>query len=193
MPDEKVETSSHSKSASLNDIMELIKSQAKSQSSKLHQVRSALECILDNQEDTNERIASIENKFTSLDLKLANQGKAIDFVQANVTEVKKDNKMLKEKVSAMEKQLEVLETQANALERKSRERNLRLVGVPEREGENCVKIYQRVMGKFTADAVVEAAHRTGRPVTEGRKQHRQIIFRVSSLDHKILALRQQRQ
>ena len=106
--------------------------------------------------------------------------------------MKKENKMLKEKVSSMEKQLVTLETQVNVLERKSRERNLRLVGVPER-GENCLKICQCVMGKFTEDAVIEAGHQTGKLVTEGRRQHRQIIFRVKSLDHKILALRQQRQ
>ena len=72
------------KSSSIDDVLELIKSQSKSQSSELQKVRSALECILDNQEDTNERISSIENKFASLDLRLVNQGKAINFVQENV-------------------------------------------------------------------------------------------------------------
>ena len=84
--------------------------------------------------------------------------------------------MLEEKVSSMEKQLETLKIQTNVLKRKSREKNLRLVGVPQREGENCLKICQCVMGKFRKDAVIEAAHRTGKLVTEGRRQQRQIIF-----------------
>ena len=181
-------------SASIDDVIELIKSQSKSQSSELQKVRSALECILDNQEDTNERISSIENRFANLDLRLVNQGKAIDFVQENVKDLKNENKMLKQKVSRMETQLVALDEQTNNLERKSRERNLRLVGVPEHEGENCSIIAQRVMLKFTEDAVIEAAHRTGRhTVKDGRRQHRQIIFRVKSLDHKILALKLQRQ
>ena len=96
-----------------------------------------MECILDNQEDTNERISSIENRFASLDLRLVNQGKAIDFVQGNVKDLKNENKVLKQKVSRMETQLVALDEQTNILERKSRERNLRLVGVPECEGENC--------------------------------------------------------
>ena len=181
-------------SASIDDVIELIKSQSKSQSSELQKVRSALECILDNQENINERISSIENRFASFDLRLVNQGKAIDFVQENVKDLKNENKVLKEKVSRMETQLVSLDEQTNILERKSRERNLRLVGVPEREGENCTIIAHQVMLKFTEDAVIEAAHRTGKhKVKEGRRQHRQIIFRVKSLDHKILALKLQRQ
>ena len=111
-----------------------------------------------------------------------------------VKDLKNENKVLKQKVSRMETQLVALDEQTNILERKSRERNLRLVGVPEREGENCTIIAQRVMLKFTEDAVIEAAHRTGKyTVKEERRQHRQIIFRVKSLDHKILALKLQRQ
>ena len=132
--------------------------------------------------------------FASLDLRLVNQGKAIDFVQENVKDLKNENKVLKEKVSRMETQLVSLDEQTNILERKSRERNLRLVGVPEREGENCNIIAQQVMLRFTEDTVIETAHRTGKHmVKEGRRQHRQIIFRVKSLDHKILALKLQRQ
>ena len=63
-------------SASIDDVIELIKSQSKSQSSELQKVRSALECILDNQEDTNERISSIENRFCKLGSKTGQSGES---------------------------------------------------------------------------------------------------------------------
>ena len=91
-------------SASINDVIKLIKSQSKPQSSEFHRVISALECVLDNQVDTTERIASIGiwNKFTSVYLNVVNHGKTIDFVRANVTELTKENKMLKKQCQAWE-------------------------------------------------------------------------------------------
>ncbi len=71
--------------------------------------------------------------------------------------------------------------QVNNLERKSREKNLRIIGYPETPGEEPITIVKTVLReKFGMDSVaVDNAHRTGRFVTiSGVRKPRHLIFRL---------------
>ena len=83
-----------------------------------------------------------------------------------------------------------LEDQVNQLDRKQRERNLRLIGVQERYGEDCRRIVgQIVFDELNVDTPIETAYRTGRR-SDGPPRH--IIFQVGSLQDKIDILKRQR-
>lgn len=77
------------------------------------------------------------------------------------------------------------------MERKQRERNLRLVGIHENNGENCESIIQGVLSEMNFGPVaIEVAHRTGR---RGNQQPRHIIFRTVKLQDKFHILKMQRE
>ena len=87
--------------------------------------------------------------------------------------------------------LEMLDMKINQLERKQRERNIRLVGYKESRAENCVTIIDDIIKDvLDIDGItVETAHRTGRKT--GRPRH--IIARVGTRSEKIEILKQQRE
>ena len=83
-----------------------------------------------------------------------------------------------------------LQEHVNRIERKQRERNLRLIGVQESPQEDCYDIvYSVIYDELGIGGTVEAAHRVGR---RGPKP-RHIIFRVDHVDTKMNILTCQRQ
>ena len=85
--------------------------------------------------------------------------------------------------------LQRLEEHVNYLERKQRERNIRLIGIPENQYENCYDIVVSIIQELQVYADVEVAHRTGR---SGQQQPRHIIARVTSVQGKLDILRAQK-
>ena len=84
--------------------------------------------------------------------------------------------------------LQRLEKHVNYLERKQRERNIRLIGIPESQYENCYDIVVSIIQELQVYADVEVAHRTGR----SGQQPRHIIARVTSVQGKLDILRAQK-
>lgn len=149
------------------------------------------------------KVGAMEVKVSSVDLKLTEQGKCLDFVHNEFKSLKDSQKVaernqaeLTRTVGEQQYAISKLKEHANNLERKSRERNMRLVGFKETEGENPSEIVKSVLiEKFgIAEPGVETAHRTGRKTTAaGRPRIRHLIFRLSRVETKYEILNPKRE
>ena len=83
---------------------------------------------------------------------------------------------LQEGQKGMAEHIKQLDTKLDIIERKQRQWNIRLVGIPENQREDCLDIVYGVLGEIDCRASVEVAHRTG---PRNRTQPRHIIFRVT--------------
>lgn len=98
---------------------------------------------------------------------------------------------ISERQATLENTLNFMERRINYMERKQRERNLRLIGVMETNQENCYDILWGILSEFRFETLpqIEVAHRTGR---RGH-QPRHIILRTVKLQDKVEILRRQRE
>ena len=82
--------------------------------------------------------------------------------------------------------------QLNKLERFSRRNNIRIIGYPQHQGEDCLAIAEDLFkDKFNMTNVkLERAHRDG-PKMDGKPQH--LLLKLNCYQDKIKILKQQRQ
>lgn len=108
----------------------------------------------------------------------------IDELSSQVEPLAKENAELKTEVQQLKDQVQRHNDVLNTHERFSRRNNLRLVGVPANEGENCVEFVEQMLAEHfnMADAIVERAHRDGRG-NAGRSPH--ILFKLLSYRDKL--------
>lgn len=169
-------------------------------------LRKDIQELADKQAKLIDRIDSIEERVVNIDLRITQQGKALNIVQNDMEQTLSDVKVMDRRCSHLEKNACMMDSaiqrvneQYNRLERRSREKNLRLVGYPESTGntpENCVGIVQKILkDKFGMHNVdIEVAHRVGPPkVKNGRYVKRHIIFRLQHLQDKHTILQNKRQ
>ena len=139
-------------------------------------------------------MARIHEELSNLE---KNFDKAIEFLTQRVEEVEMREKRNAEKIKSLEEEIKNLRKadaehneKINVQERFSRRNNIRIVGFPTTENENCVEIAKSVMEKAGVPNVkVERAHRDGR---ENRERPRHILVKLSFYADKITALKQQR-
>ena len=139
-------------------------------------IEEILQQILMRQENIQKSINNIESKLSM------HENKQI--------QIEKRMKMMTDSHDTMVNTIKTLEDRLNQIERKQRERNLRLVGIREERGEDCYAILYDIMYHMNLNPNIETAHRTGR-----RQGHypRHIIFRVSRIEDKYSILENQRQ
>lgn len=148
------------------------------------------------------RMGEVEAKLAAIDIRTAEQGKAINVVQLDIAQVQqaqktyaKDLDMLKASLASSENAVRQLEDKSNALERYSRRNNLRLVGIPEHEGENPAVL---VLGVLKDDlgmenVTLETAHRVGKSRIIGGNNTRHLIFKVAKFPDKVAILQKKRE
>ena len=133
-------------------------------------------------------LRSVEKDFES----------AVELLTQRIEDLEAKDKLYSEKIQKLEKKVERLEKinkeQADAInvqERFSRRSNVRIVGYPENEGENCIDIIKSVFSRLDIpDVKIERAHRDGKRYPT-RPRH--ILCKLSFCADKIAALKSQRQ
>lgn len=126
-----------------------------------------------------------------------NFNEVIEVLSKRVEDVEHKQKRHSDKITELEKKLEKLEKlnseqdqKLNIQERFSRRSNIRIVGYPASEGENCEEIVKAVMEQVGVTNVkIERAHRDGRP-TNDRPRH--ILAKLSFYADKVVAMKNQR-
>lgn len=123
---------------------------------------------------------------------------AIEFLTKRMDELEKREEQNVRRIQALENEVKELKKvdasqseQLNIQERFSRRNNLRIIGYPTEENENCIEITKKIMEKMgVPDVRVERAHRDGRAVN-GKPRH--ILVKLSFYLDKVAALSKQRQ
>ena len=137
--------------------------------------------------------SALEKKFTNLETKVnSNSTQIQDIIQSLDFEsdtIKDQASQIQDLTSKLEKRddelhranhaIATMESEINALERYTRGFNIRIMGITEEEGEDCVsRVHQVLNAHFgISDHVIENVHRVGR----ARQDHpRQVIARFHS-------------
>lgn len=167
----------------------------------------------DNEEDSDSDIGRTANSIRSLGSKLQRLkerllkefetlqedfNKAIEDLRESVDELTNEKEALKERCDILERKVEQLETERmrqaqdiNKNERFSRRNNIRIVGYPTEQNENCHEIALKVLEEAGVPACrLERAHRDGRLV-RGRNRH--LLVKMSFYQDKITVLKNARQ
>ena len=151
------------------------------------------------------RLNDIEKKTDALDLRLSQQGKALNVAQNDITDLQRDKKVHDTSLNDMKKlldnalqEVEKLREWNNKLERFSRRNNMRLIGVEEKADEDAEKLVKDILkDKFNmTNAVIERAHRVGPPGGEGARtanRPRHILFKLLNYKDKVEILKQKRE
>lgn len=114
----------------------------------------------------------------------------IDALKAENEALKGKCVLLDSKISGLEKSRDEHRDLINRQERFSRRSNLRIVGVPQQENEDCIKVAQDVFDKVgIASCKIERAHRDGR-VVRGRSRH--MLVKLSFYQDKVAILKNAR-
>lgn len=191
-----------SDSDSDEDVVGLIKAlstQLKEQKKLLKEAAKKQEHF---EEKFDERMGGMEERLASIDIRTAEQGKAINVVQRDIAEVQQTQKKYAKEVESLkstlvsaENAVRQLEDKSNALERYSRRNNLRLVGIPEQDGENPADLVQGVLkDDLGMESVgLESAHRVGKARTIDGKKTRHLIFKLTRFTDKIAILQKKRE
>ena len=158
-----------------------------------------LQQILNSQMKIEQSMTSMQMNIQDIQANMASQNQSIKSMEHEINIVKSRVSDLETRPSQTSHSsihspqennvVSQLIEQVNRVERKQRERNLRLVGFEEKFKEDCVDIIGYIINEeLNINAYIETAHRTG------RRSHypRHIIFCVSSLSDKIEILRSQR-
>ena len=191
---------SQSTRVSVNEsILDIVK-QNKEILTELKTVVSVLQC---KQAEIYDKLESLDNRVTNLDLRFCQQGKSIDVLHQDISDMKKKQNSIEgtvrkteNKVSQLENSVQITTDRLNKYERKSRENNLRIVGYPEAQNENVSQIVSNMLeSKFNMNNVaIQNAHRTGKNIIfQGKKQPKHIIFKVLYLTDKIEIMKKKRQ
>ena len=104
--------------------------------------------ILSGQEDIKQYISEVEEQ--------------VRVQRKEQADVLKELQNLKDSHDDMMQRICVLENKTNMIERKSRERNLRLIGIPEQYNDDCYAILYDIMRMMDINPRIESAHRTGK-------------------------------
>lgn len=132
------------------------------------------------QRETNDRLSKIESVIARIE--------EIDEINTKVSQITEDVAGVKEaldfmdttvggldsKTRDLQKSNQELLKRVDQLERYSRDFNIRILGVEEEEGEDCILILQEylaLLGFQDAIAEIENAHRTGKRNEEGKPRH----------------------
>ncbi len=174
--------------------------------SGVEELKGLMREMMNKQDHLDTKVTDLISQLASLNKTVAEHGESLTNAHAEIDDIKADMKNLQAEQQNMKKQfsegsegapqrmkdLKQLSDQVQNLERKSRERNLRLVGYKEQEGEDCSRIIEQLLLVHMRmdPQTVEVAHRTGRRIT-GKPRH--IIFRVNSVQKKINILKIQRE
>ena len=128
---------------------------------------------------------------------------SVEFQGKEIKDMKKESEKLHVKVdnawdniNVQRNQLADLWEEVNKAERFSRRNNIRLIGVPESEGENVNAIVTDILtSKLKMENVeVERAHRDGKPRTyKGKPVHRHILIKLLRYKDKINIFKNWRQ
>ena len=150
-----------------------------------HYVRQGLTEIRSGQVELRNRIDKLE---VNINESIEFQCKRIDALEIKVKEL--DG--LAARMIHAEKIMADHAQQLNKLERFSRRNNLRVIGIPQQKGEDCLALAKTLLGdKFNmADVKLERAHRD-RPKIDGKPQH--LLMKLNCYQDKIKVLQQQRQ
>ena len=132
-------------------------------------------------------LKSLENNFDE----------AIEFLTKRVDDLESKEKKNSERIKALEEELLKLKKvdsdqaeKLNVQERFSRRNNIRIVGFPSSDNDNCEEIVRTVLEKVGVPNVkIERAHRDGR-ATGSRPRH--ILAKLSFYQDKVMALKCQR-
>ena len=160
--------------------------------STLSALNSKMDDLLSNQAAFESKLESIERRVTinttvTTELSRATEFNAntindqqivIDSLQKSLAALAQDN-------VSMSSSLNTLNAKISRSERHSRSFNVRFLGVPEQEGENCVKLAEKLLlDKFhVGGSPIENAHRTGKAV-QGHPRHviARFYSRVTRMD-----------
>lgn len=124
--------------------------------------------------------------------------KAIDDLRKSVRELNAESDALKERCDLLERKVQQLEADKvkqaqdiNKNERFSRRNNIRIVGYPTEENEECQNIAKMILEEVGVPACrLERAHRDGRLVA-GRDRH--LLVKLSFYQDKIMVMKKARQ
>lgn len=151
-------------------------------------VRSALNSINVKMDSVLSSQANFEKKLTDMDTRVTDLTKSINFNADNISDQNQSVTVLQKALTDVTRDLQSatvtiakLEDKSNRAERHSRSFNVRLLGVREVDGENCVnRVEQILLDKFGLKGnIIENAHRTGKRSADG-KYPRHIIARFHS-------------
>ena len=151
-------------------------------------VRSALNSINVKMDSVLSSQANFEKKLTDKDTRVTDLTKSINFNADNISDQNQSVTVLQKALTDVTRDLQSatvtiakLEDKSNRAERHSRSFNVRLLGVREVDGENCVnRVEQIILDKFGLKGnIIENAHRTGKRSADG-KYPRHIIARFHS-------------
>lgn len=141
--------------------------------SSLCDIQTSLHQVITLQNDFMYRLSSVEQKQTTLI-------NSLQVTDTELTHVKEKSTHNFNKMSVLEKQVELLSSENKQLkervlngERYSRDFNLRFGGIPETAGEDCIKLVNNVISKdlkLTNNIDIENAHRVGKR-QEGKPRH----------------------
>ena len=148
---------------------------------------SLLKQILDNQQQMQSNISKLDAHLCSINQRITEHAASIHDLEQRVVRLEANEPS--SQVGSQVEKLHSLEDRLNFMERKQRERNIRLIGIPENQYENCYDIVLNLTQELQLYVNVEVAHRTGRP---GQQRPRHIIARVSSVQEKLDILRAQK-
>ncbi len=182
-----------------DSIRDLVRDLVKSLKSQ----KKMLQGIHKKQDEITNVVKDLDVKVDRMGIELAEQGKSIDFVHKEVKELRDNQKQSSDSqrrmVTRMDEQQALvndLMDHVNRMERKTREKNLRIVGYAEAGGvEDTASIVKTVLReKFKMeDAAVETAHRVGNSkMVAGRRQPRHIVFQLTNLADKHQILKNKR-
>ena len=146
-----------------------------------------LQQILQNQKEIQSSISTFEAKICTISNQMSEQAECIKDLECRLIRLETQTQVPKDDVRHAE--LTSMSEHINRLERKQRERNVRLVGYEERSGENCRDIVSDIVyEQLGVETYIEVAHRTGKK----KDRPRHIIFTVSSVHDKFHILMAQR-
>ena len=150
-----------------------------------HFVRQTLTDLRAGQVELRNRIDKLEGNINE---SIEFQSKRIDALEQKM----KDMDKLSARLAKAEKIMVEHAEQLNKLERFSRRNNLRVIGLPQQKGEDCLTLAKDLLrNKFNMpDVKLERAHRDG-PKIDGKPQH--FLIKLNCYQDKIKVLQQQRQ
>ena len=161
--------------------------------------RMMLQQMLQKQDNLQMTMLGIQTQMLELQNNLAFQNSSVKALQQDMQQVQvkmhiveSEKKQIRQKFPLhvpMQNNNELAE-QINRLERKSREKNLRLVGFKERPDEDCYNIVRNILREdLDVDVIPENVHRIGRRNLD-RDACCQIVFQVSTVYDKDLILKE---
>lgn len=170
------------------------------------ELKVMMQAMITKQDVLTAKVTDVMEKLALLNTTVTEHGVSLNYAHEEINGIKDGMKLLEAEQQTLKKRLSAgsesapqrlneikqLNDQVQNLERKSREKNLRLVGYKENEREDCQRIVEQVLSVHLKmdPKMLEVAHRTGRRII-GKPRH--IIFRVSTVQCKIDIMKSQRE